>query len=140
MIQILSALSANSSMPSSPERFRLLATPVAGRAIGVAPAENGHASFTDGRIIYVSTDDPNTQRPQILVQSGPLGAGSLNSHIVKALPGRPKLAHRYLALQGRRVLNDLARTLPLAAGLGIDSRTSSSTESIEIASRRMPIE
>jgi nitric oxide reductase activation protein len=127
-------------MPSSPDRFRLLATHVAGRAIDVAPADHGHASFTDGRVIYVSTDDPSTQRREILVQSGLLGAGSLNPQIVKALRGRPKLAHRYLALEGRRVLADLARTLPLAAGLGIDGRTSSSAESLKLASRTMPIE
>ena len=125
-------------MPSSPDRFRLLATHVAGRSVDVALVGHGAAAFTDGLVIYTSAGD--AQREQVLVQSALLGAGSLAPHMVKSLRGRPALARRYLALEGRRVLADLARTLPLAAGLGIEGPTSSSAESMEIASGRMPVE
>ncbi|MET0716586.1 MAG: hypothetical protein ABWY57_16915, partial [Mycetocola sp.] len=76
-------------MPSSPDRYRLLATHIAGSAVDVALAEPGEASFTDGSVIYVTADDSNTQRRQILVQSALVGAGSLDPRIVKALRGRP---------------------------------------------------
>lgn len=127
-------------MPSSPDRLRLLATYIAGRSVSVAMTEPGQASFTDGRVIYVSAADPSTQRRQVLAQSALLGAGSLEPPMVRALRGRPTLARRYLALEGRRVLADLATTLPFAAGLNLDGRTSSSTESMEIASGRTPVE
>lgn len=126
-------------MPSSPDRFRFLATHIAGTAVGVASAAPDQASYTDGLVIYVTAVDPSTQRRQILVQSALLGAGSLDPQVVKSLRGRPSLAYRYLALEGRRVLADLARTLPLAAGLGIDCSTASSTESLEIASGRATV-
>jgi Mg-chelatase subunit ChlD len=125
-------------MPSSPDRFRLLATHVAGRPVHLDLVDAGQPSFTDGRVIYVSPDDG--QHQQILVQSALLGAGSLEPTLVKALRGRPSLARRYLALEGRRVLAELARTLPAAARLGVEGRTSSSTESMEIASARTRIE
>jgi nitric oxide reductase NorD protein len=133
-----SAPSVNSSMPFSPDRFRLLATYIAGRSVDVALIDAGQPSFTDGRVVYVTAED--SQRRQVLVQSALLGAGSLERHTVRALRGRPALARRYLALEGRRVLADLATTLPLAAGLRVDGRTSSSAESMEIASARTSVE
>ena len=53
----------------------------------------------------------------MLVQSALLGAGSLDPRLVKALRARPSVARRYLALEGRRVLAELARQIPLAAAL-----------------------
>ena len=53
----------------------------------------------------------------MLVQSALLGAGSLDQRLVKALRARPSVARRYLALEGRRVLAELATRIPLAAAL-----------------------
>ncbi len=56
----------------------------------------------------------------MLIQSALLGAGSLDQRLVKALRARPSVARRYLALEGRRVLAELAGRIPLAAALRPD--------------------
>ncbi|WP_158019711.1 nitric oxide reductase activation protein NorD [Mycolicibacterium rhodesiae] len=127
-------------MPSSPDRFRLLATHLAGTAVEVTSAPPGQAPYTDGLVIYVSADDdPGILRRQIVVQSALIGAASLDPQIVKALRGRPSVASRYLAIEGRRVLAELARTLPLAAEFGVDSSVVSSAESLQIADGRAAV-
>ncbi len=93
-------------VPDDPGRFRLLATYLAGRSLGVAPGLPGEAAHTDGRFVFVSADRPtDEQRWEVLCQAALLGAGSLDPELVKALRGRPKVARRYLALEGRRVLH-----------------------------------
>ncbi|MEU8895940.1 VWA domain-containing protein [Nocardia sp. NPDC048505] len=101
---------------SGVERFRLLATFVAGRSVGVAEAAAGAAAHTNGQVVFVSAAaTAETQRRELLVQAALLGAGSLDQRWVKALRGRPAIARRYLALEGRRVLTELAPRVPLAA-------------------------
>lgn len=102
---------------STPDRFRLLATFVAGRAVDVAPAPAGEAAHTDGSVVYLAGRTAAEQRRELLVQAALLGAGSLDRHRVKPLRARPALARRYLALEGRRVLAGLGTELPLAAAL-----------------------
>jgi nitric oxide reductase NorD protein len=126
---------------TGPQRFRLLATFVAGRSVDIGEAAYGEAAHTNGHIVFVSAGKAFAeQRREALVQSALLGAGSLDAHLVKALRGRTSVARRYLALEGRRVLADLALDLPLAAGLGIDARTSSADDSLEIARGRTPVD
>ncbi|MFD0691667.1 nitric oxide reductase activation protein NorD [Actinomadura fibrosa] len=125
-----------------PGRFRFLATFVAGRAVEVARAPAGEAAHTDGRTVFVSADGPTArQRREVLVQSALLGAGSLDRPRVKALRARPQVARRYLALEGHRVLADLARRNPLAAGLRPDGepRTASAEESLDLARSRAEV-
>jgi nitric oxide reductase NorD protein len=124
------------SNPNNPNRFRFLATYIAGRPVGVAEASAGEAAHTDGRVIFVSAGRPLTeQRREMLIQSALLGAGSLDRRLVKPLRARPSLARRYLAVEGHRVLVELARRLPLAAALGPDGapRTTTAAESLEAA-------
>jgi hypothetical protein len=126
----------------SPDRFRFLATFVAGRALGVREAPAGETAHTDGRFVFVSADRAaSEQRREVLVQTALLGAGSLDRRLVKALRGRPKIARRYLALEGRRVLADLAVRLPLAAALSPKggASTSSGEESLEVARGRAQV-
>jgi len=61
--------------------------------------------------------------------------------LVRALRGRPKVARRYLALEGRRVLADLAVQIPLAAALRPtgEPTTSTADESLEVARGRRRI-
>jgi len=121
---------------TSPNRFRLLASFVVGRSVEVAEAPAGQAAHTDGQVIFVSAGGSVAeQRREIMVQSALLGAGSLDQRLVKALRGRPAVAGRYLALEGRRVLAELARHIPLAAEIRPDSEPSTATadESLEIA-------
>jgi Mg-chelatase subunit ChlD len=124
------------------DRFRLLATCVAGRSLGVAEAAAGDPSYTDGRLVFVSAGRPLPERRrEVLLQAALLGAGSLDPARVRPLRGRPKLARRYLALEGRRVLADLAARLPLAAALAPEGEaaTPSADASLELARSRSAV-
>ncbi|MEU6750494.1 VWA domain-containing protein [Spirillospora sp. NPDC046719] len=124
---------------AGPDRFRLLATSIAGRAVGVAEAPAGEAAHTDGRVVFVSAGGSLArQRGEALVQSALLGAGSLDQRWIRALWARPSLARRYLALEGRRVLAELVGRYPLAAALDLGGEPSTTTarESLEKARGR----
>jgi Mg-chelatase subunit ChlD len=127
------------SDPKSADRFRFLASFLAGRSLGVAEAPAGEAAQTDGRFVFVSAGrSAAEQRREVLVQAGLIGAGSLDQRFVRALRGRPNVARRYLALEGRRVLAGLAAEIPLAAALRppAEPTTSSADESLEVARGR----
>ncbi len=128
---------------TEPDRLRLLATHLAGRSVDVAVAPAGHPAYTDGQVVYVTADaDAERQRREMLLQSALLGAGSLAPQYVRALRARPSTGRRYLALEGHRVLTDLAARLPLAAALDVDGAPGStdSAESLALARsrRRLP--
>ncbi len=130
------------SDPNSPQRFRLLATFIAGRSIDVTEAPAGQAAHTDGQVIFVSAGGPAAdQRREMLIQSALLGAGSLDRRLVKPLRARPVVARRYLALEGHRALAELGRGLPLAAALCPDGQPTTATadESLEKASGRVDV-
>jgi Mg-chelatase subunit ChlD len=125
-----------------PSRFRLLATSLAGRSLGVTPGLPSEAAHTDGQFVFVSDGlPPDEQRREVVVQAALLGAGSLDPEIVKAFRGRPKVARRYLALEGRRVLADLSGWVPLAASFGPTGvpTTASAAESLAVASGRKAV-
>ncbi|GAB2659473.1 nitric oxide reductase activation protein NorD [Nocardia goodfellowii] len=132
----------NAAEPSGPERFRLLATCLAGRSVDVAEAGPGEAAHTNGQVVFVSAGRPIAeQRREMLVQSALLGAGSLDQQWVKPLRGRPAIARRYLALEGRRVLAGLAPRIPLAATLLAEAGPgpSSTEEALETARGRAKV-
>ncbi|MEV0685358.1 VWA domain-containing protein [Nocardia sp. NPDC050378] len=124
--------------PDGVGRFRLLATYIAGSSVDLAELPAGQASYTNGRLIFVSGTD---QRREMLVQSALLGAGSLEPALVKSLRGRPTTARRYLALEGRRALAELAERLPLAATLGLDQQphTTSAAQSLAVAKSKTAV-
>lgn len=122
--------------PVGPQRYRFLATYLAGRAVDVARAAPGQDAYTNGAVIFVPAANPaGQQRRQVLVQAALLGAGSLDRRLVKRLRGRPAIARRYLALEGHRVLAELAPTVALAAALRPDGdpRTATADGSLEMA-------
>lgn len=130
------------SDPNSPQRFRLLATFIAGRSIDVTEAPAGQAAHTNGQVIFVSAGGSAAeQRREMLIQSALLGAGSLDRRFVKPLRSRPVVARRYLALEGHRVLAELARGLPLAAALCPDGQPTTATadDSLEKAGGRVDV-
>ena len=130
------------SDPKKPDRFRFLATFLAGRSLGVTEAPAGEAAHTDGRFVFVSAGrSASEQRREVLVQSALLGAGSLDHRLVKSLRGWPRVARRYLALEGRRVFADLAARIPLAAALrpAGEPTTSTADESLEVARGRTTV-
>jgi nitric oxide reductase NorD protein len=124
---------------TGPDRLRLLATFIAGRSVEVAEAPAGGAAHTNGQVIFVSPGNSVAeQRREVVIQAALLGAGSLDQPLVKALRARPSLARRYLALEGHRVLAELARQMPLAAALRPDGQPSTTTadESLKAARGR----
>ncbi|MDQ1501862.1 MAG: nitric oxide reductase NorD protein [Actinomycetota bacterium] len=126
-----------------PSRFRLMASVLADRPLGVAVTAGGVPAHTDGLHVFVSDGAPlDEQRRQVLLQAALLGGGSLAPDVVKVLRGRPKLARRYLALEGRRVLNVLAERIPLAGALRYagDPSTHSPDESLAVAQSRRIVE
>jgi nitric oxide reductase NorD protein len=144
MIGMSCAPLVNSSMPScpGPERFRLLANFVAARSVDIAEAPAGEAAHTNGQVIFVSAGGSEAyRRREVLVQSALLGAGSLDRPLVKALRARPLLARRYLAIEGHRVLAELAGRIPLAAALRPAGKVGAATaaESLEMARGRAEI-
>lgn len=127
----------STSNPESPERFRLLATFLAGRPLAVLAAPAGEAAHTDGRGVFLSAaGSEGEQRRELVVQSALLGAGSLEGKFVRALRARPAVARRYLALEGRRALTDLAGRLPLAAALGSYGKPATTTADASLAVAR----
>lgn len=127
---------------TEPDRLRLLATFVAGVSIDVAQAPDGQPAYTDGQTVYVTAGASFDQmRREMLVQSALLGAGSLAPGYLKALRARPSTARRYLALEGRRVLADLAQRLPIAATLQSEGApcTAGAGESLALARSRKPV-
>jgi len=125
--------------PGNPDRFRFLATYVAGRSVDVAEAPAGEPAHTDGRVIFVSAGrSVEGQRREMLVQAALLGAGSLDPRLVKGLRARATTARRYLALEGHRVLAELGRQISLDAALLPDGQPSTATpdESLDVAKTR----
>ncbi|MEV0669483.1 VWA domain-containing protein [Mycobacterium sp. NPDC050441] len=104
--------------PPGLQRFRLLATFIAGWAVDVAPAPAGQPAHTDGRVVFVSAElSEAEQRRELVLQCALLAAGSLDRQFVRALRGRPALATRYLSTEGCRALAELAPRIPLAASI-----------------------
>lgn len=125
-----------------PERFRFLASFVAGRPLHVAAAAPGEPAYTDARFVFVSAGRAEAeQRKEVLVQAALLGAGSLDARFASALWGRSTLARRYLALEGRRVLAQLALRLPVARALELHGAvsTASPEQSLALAKSRTAI-
>ncbi len=125
--------------PAEPQHLRLLAGYLAGYAVDIAEAPAGAPAHTDGRVVYVSRGGTHDeQRREVLVQSALLGAGSLDPALIRPLRARASWSRRYLAVEGRRVLADLAARLPLAAAVSTwgAPETASSAESLELARGR----
>ncbi|WNG86024.1 VWA domain-containing protein [Mycobacterium sp. ITM-2016-00317] len=131
-----------SSEDPGPERFRLLASFAAERTLDVAEAAAGERAYTDGSVVFVSAaGDADDWRREVLVQSALLRSGSLDPRLVRRLRGRPAAARRYLSLEGRRVLAELGRSVPLAADVYPGSAlTADGAESLDLAMGRTHID
>jgi len=123
-------------------RFRLLATALAGRPLGVEDAPAADRPYTDGVNIFVGPGiGADDQRRQVVVQAALLGAGSLEPSVAKALRGRPRTARRYLAVEGRRVLADVASRLgglSLTVGGPVISATVEESLALALGRGRLP--
>lgn len=129
----------NASGAAELDRFRFLATFIAGRPVDLAAAPQGQPAHTNGTVIFVTGNGPAEQnRCEVMLHSALIGAGSLQEPLIRPLRARPTLARRYLAIEGRRVLAELARRMPLAAALQPENPhgSASAAESLEIARSR----
>ena len=129
--------------PEELGRFRLLATFLAGRPLEIGEASSRSSAYSDGQAVYVPAGRSlEEQRRAVVCQAALWGAGSFDPSVVRALRGRPKTARRYLALEGRRALAELAESVPLAAKLataaGVPS-TVSAAASLEVACGRRAV-
>ncbi|MFZ1163695.1 nitric oxide reductase activation protein NorD [Mycobacterium sp.] len=132
----------DASDPNKPDRFRFLANYIAGRSVEVTESPAGQPAHTDGQFIFVSAGATVAeQRREMVVQAALLGAGSLDPRLVKGLRARSTLSRRYLALEGQRVLAELARQIPLDAALLPDGpiNTATADESLEVAKSRTKV-
>jgi nitric oxide reductase NorD protein len=123
----------------------MLASALAGRAVAVAGLSPGEPAWTDGQTIYVDVAAPARFRLEaIAVQASMIAAGSLDPEVVGALVRHPRLAKRYLAVEGHRALVANTPLLPtVLASSGdryIADRSDSPAASLGLASTRVPLD
>ncbi|MGO9154806.1 nitric oxide reductase activation protein NorD [Mycobacterium sp.] len=123
----------------------MLASALAGRPVAVAELQPGEPPWTDGQTIYVDGSAPGPGRlSAIAVHASLIAAGSLEPDVVRPLVRHPRLARRYLAIEGHRALVSNADLLPrILASVGdrdIASRSQSPADSLSIATGRSAID
>jgi nitric oxide reductase NorD protein len=123
----------------------MFASALAGRPVAVAELPAGEPSWTDGQTIYVDGSAPVRARlSAIAVQACLIAAGSLDADVLRPLVRHPRLARRYLAVEGHRSLVSNAELLPgILASVGdrgIASRSHSPADSLSIATGRAAID
>jgi hypothetical protein len=123
----------------------MLASALAGRPVAVAELQPGGRAWTDGQTIFVDTAGrARAKLEAIAVQASMLAAGSLDPEVVRSLVRQPRLARRYLAVEGHRALVANGDLLPgILASLGnrdIASRSESPAASLRIAGGRAAID
>ena len=142
--EILEGLRSASSSPADElQRYRLVASALAGRTVEVLPSESGSLAWTDGSSIFVDPDAAPVDRLRsVTVQASLLAAGSLDASLLGMLR-RPRVAIRYLAVEAQRalVLQEaiLPRTVRPLIVPQIAARTDSPAASLEIATGAEPV-
>lgn len=119
----------------------MLASALAGRAMAVAATQPGEQPWTDGQVVFV---DPaagyRANLEAVAVQAALIAAGSFAPDLVEALVRHPRVAKRYLAIEGHRalVVNDslLPGVLGALADRGLGRRSDCAATSLAIASGR----
>ena len=123
----------------------MLASALAGRAVAVAPLAAGEQSWTDGQTIFVDPSDRGRANVEsVAVHASLISAESLTSRIAGSLIRHPRLAKRYLAVEGHRALAANSALLPARLTTLLDpavAGTSDSPEtSLAIASGRAALD
>lgn len=112
----------------------MLASVLAGRAVAVAPLEPGEPSWTDGQTVFIDVSAaPRENLESVAVHASLIAADSLASGIVSALVRRPRVAKRYLALEGHRALAANGEVLPGVLSTLADPETARQTDSPDSA-------
>jgi hypothetical protein len=117
----------------------MLASALAGRPVAVAPVDPGDPSWTDGQTIFVDpTARPRANLESVAVHASLIAGDSLVPDVVEPLIRHPRLARRYLAVEGHRALVANGDLLPgVVASLAdrdVATRSDSPATSLSIAS------
>jgi nitric oxide reductase NorD protein len=117
----------------------MFASALAGRPVAVAPLDPGEPSWTDGQIVFVDPSArPRANLESVAVHASLIAADSLAPDVVGALIRHPRLARRYLAVEGHRALAAIGDLLPgvlmSLADPEMASRSDSPAASLSIAS------
>jgi nitric oxide reductase NorD protein len=143
---------ANDALGDRLQALGMLASALAGRPVAVSELQPGEPSSTDGQTIYVDASARARAKLETLecvaVHASLIAAGSLDPDVVRPLVRHPRLARRYLAVEGHRALVANAGLLPsvLASGVwgagnrDIASRSDSPAASLGIAAGRSVID
>ena len=136
---------ANDARGDRLQTLGMFASAVAGRPVAVAELQPGEPAWTDGQTIYVDAYAPFRARLEaIAAQASMIAAGSLDPDVVRPLVRHPRLARRYLAVEGHRALVANAGLLPaflVATGnRDIASRSDSPAASLDIAAGRSDLD
>ena len=119
----------------------MLASALAGRPVAVAELPPGEPSWTDGQTIFVGG---SAKLESIAVHASMLAAGSLDPDVVRPLVRHPRLARRFLAIEGHRALIANSQLLPgvlaSVADRRIAGRSDSPAGSLSIAAGRTVID
>jgi nitric oxide reductase NorD protein len=119
----------------------MLASALAGRPVAVAELPPGEPSWTDGQTIFVGG---SAKLEAIAVHASMLAAGSLDPDVVRPLVRHPRLARRFLAIEGHRALIANSELLPgvlaSVADRRIAGRSDSPADSLSIAAGRTVID
>ncbi|MDT5164737.1 MAG: nitric oxide reductase NorD protein, partial [Mycobacterium sp.] len=96
------------------QAWGMLASALAGRIVAVAELQAGASSWTDGQTIYIDAGARTRAKLEaIAVHASMLAAGSLEPEVVTHLVRHPRLARRYLAVEGHRALVANRELLPV---------------------------
>jgi nitric oxide reductase NorD protein len=117
----------------------MLASALAGRPVAVAPLDPGEPPWTDGETIFVDpTAGGRANLDSVAVQASLIAAGSLAPDVIGSMARNPRLARRYLSIEGHRALvaNDdlLPGILCSLAERATAERSDSAAVSLSIAS------
>ncbi len=121
----------------------MVASALAGRAVSVAPLNRGEPCWTDGQTIFVDLTSRHRALESIAVQASLIAAGSLDPVVVRPLARKPRVAQRYLAIEGHRALAANADLVPdllrALADPAMASRSDSAATSLLVAAGREPL-
>ncbi len=110
----------------------MLASALAGRPVAVAPLDPGDPSWTDGQTVFVDPSArPRENLESVAVHASLIAADSLAPEVVGALVRHPRLAKRYLTVEGHRALAANGDVLPGVLNSMADRETASRTDSPE---------
>ena len=123
----------------------MLTSVLAGRPVAVAPVAPGEPSWTDGQTVYLDpAAGPRANLESAAVHASLIAAGSLDSEVMGSLVRRPRIAHRYLAIEGHRALAVNGQLLPGVLAHLVDSdsaaRSDAPKASLAVASGKGAID